>query len=62
MAHKLRSFLMMFGIIRGMVSTVLLSALSAGFQQGNMYAQKELGKNIIISSMLFCFTQSQSSR
>src|SRR5262245_11288149 len=48
MAHKLRSFLTMFGIIWGVISIVLLSALSSGFQQGNMYVLKELGKNIII--------------
>jgi putative ABC transport system permease protein len=48
MAHKLRSFLTMFGIIWGVISIVLLSALSTGFQQGNMRVLKELGKNIII--------------
>jgi putative ABC transport system permease protein len=48
MAHKLRSFLTMFGIIWGVVSIVLLSAVSTGFQQGNLYVLKELGKNIII--------------
>ena len=48
MAHKLRSFLTMFGIIGGVISIVLLSAVSEGFQQGNLYVLKELGKNIII--------------
>ena len=48
MAHKLRSFLTMFGIVWGVISIVLLSALSSGFQQGNMHVLKELGKNIII--------------
>ncbi len=47
-AHKLRSFLTMFGIIWGVISIVLLSAVSEGFQQGNLYVLKELGKNIII--------------
>ena len=47
-AHKLRSFLTMFGIIWGVISIVLLSAVSTGFQQGNMHVLKELGKNIII--------------
>jgi putative ABC transport system permease protein len=47
MAHKLRSFLTMFGIVWGVISIVLLSALSAGFQQGNMRVLKELGKNIL---------------
>jgi putative ABC transport system permease protein len=50
MAHKLRSFLTMFGIIWGVISIVLLSAVSEGFQQGNLYVLKELGKNIIIRS------------
>jgi len=48
MAHKLRSFLTMFGIIWGVISIVLLSAVSEGFQQGNLHVLKELGKNIII--------------
>ena len=48
MAHKLRSFLTMFGIVWGVISIVLLSAVSTGFQQGNLYVLKELGKNIII--------------
>ena len=48
MAHKLRSFLTMFGIIWGVISIVLLAAVSEGFQQGNLYVLKELGKNIII--------------
>jgi putative ABC transport system permease protein len=48
MAHKLRSILTMFGIVWGVISIVLLSAVSEGFQQGNMYVLKELGKNIII--------------
>jgi putative ABC transport system permease protein len=48
MAHKLRSILTMFGIIWGVISIVLLSAVSEGFQQGNLYVLRELGKNIII--------------
>ncbi len=48
MAHKMRSLLTMFGIIWGVISIVLLSALSTGFQQGNMHVLEELGKNIII--------------
>jgi putative ABC transport system permease protein len=48
MAHKLRSFLTMFGIIWGVISIVLLSAVSEGFQQGNLHVLRELGKNIII--------------
>ena len=48
MAHKLRSFLTMFGIIWGVISIVLLSAVSTGFQRGNLHVLRELGKNIII--------------
>jgi putative ABC transport system permease protein len=47
-AHKLRSFLTMFGIIWGVISIVLLSAVSEGFQRGNLQVLRELGKNIII--------------
>ncbi len=47
-AHKLRSFLTMFGIIWGVISIVLLSAVSEGFQRGNQYVIEELGKNIVI--------------
>ena len=45
-ANKLRSFLTMFGILWGMVSVVVLSAMGEGFQQGNEKVLKELGKNI----------------
>jgi len=47
-ANKLRSFLTMFGIVWGVISIVLLSAVSAGFQQGNQRVLEELGKNIVI--------------
>ena len=45
-ANKLRSFLTMFGILWGMVSVVVLSAMGEGFQLGNEKVLKELGKNI----------------
>jgi putative ABC transport system permease protein len=45
-ANKLRSFLTMFGILWGMVSVVVLSAMGEGFQQGNVKVLRELGKNI----------------
>jgi len=45
-ANKLRSFLTMFGILWGMVSVVVLSAMGEGFQMGNEKVLKELGKNI----------------
>ena len=47
-ANKLRSFLTMFGIVWGVISIVLLSAVSAGFQRGNQRVLEELGKNIVI--------------
>jgi putative ABC transport system permease protein len=45
-ANKLRSFLTMFGILWGMISVVVLSAMGEGFQQGNEKVLRELGKNI----------------
>ena len=45
-ANKLRSFLTMFGILWGMVSVVILSAMGEGFQAGNDKSLRELGKNI----------------
>ncbi len=45
-ANKLRSFLTMFGILWGMISIVVLSAMGEGFQQGNEKVLLELGKNI----------------
>ncbi|HEV8130721.1 MAG TPA: ABC transporter permease [Acidobacteriota bacterium] len=47
-ANKLRSFLTMFGIMWGVISIVILSAVGDGFQQGNKKVMEELGKNIII--------------
>ena len=41
-ANKLRSFLTMFGILWGMVSVVVLSAMGEGFQQGNVKVLREL--------------------
>ncbi|HWQ36567.1 MAG TPA: ABC transporter permease [Blastocatellia bacterium] len=48
LANKLRSFLTMFGIIWGVTSIVLLSAMGEGFQRGNQKVLNELGKNIVI--------------
>ena len=45
-ANKLRSLLTMFGILWGMISIVLLSAMGEGFQRGNQKVLLELGKNI----------------
>jgi len=47
-ANKLRSFLTMFGIIWGIVTIVLLSAMGEGFRRGNDAVLREFGKNIII--------------
>jgi putative ABC transport system permease protein len=46
--NKLRSFLTMFGIMWGVVSIVVLSALGEGFQRGNEAVLRELGRNIVI--------------
>src|SRR5258708_1959101 len=45
-ANKLRSFLTMFGILWGMISIVVLSAMGEGFRRGNDQVLLELGKNI----------------
>jgi putative ABC transport system permease protein len=45
-ANKLRSVLTMFGILWGMVSVVVLSAMGEGFQVGNGQVMRELGKNV----------------
>jgi putative ABC transport system permease protein len=47
-AHKLRSFLTMFGIVWGVISLLILAAVSEGFQRGNQKVLRELGKNIVI--------------
>ncbi len=47
-ANKLRSFLTMFGIMWGVISVVVLSAVGEGFARGNQTVLRELGKNILI--------------
>jgi len=47
-ANKLRSFLTMFGIVWGVISVLLLSAVGEGFGRGNQKVLAELGKNIVI--------------
>jgi putative ABC transport system permease protein len=47
-ANKLRSFLTMFGIVWGVTTIILLSAVSEGFQRGNAVILREFGKNIVI--------------
>ncbi len=50
-AHKLRSFLTMFGIAWGVGSLLLLVGLGEGFRSGQERNLAELGKDI-----MFCFT------
>ena len=47
-ANKLRSCLTMFGIIWGVISIIILSAVAEGFQRGNAKVLAEFGKNIVI--------------
>ncbi len=47
-ANKVRSLLTMFGIVWGVISIVILSALGEGFQRGNSRVLRELGSNILI--------------
>jgi putative ABC transport system permease protein len=46
-AHKLRSFLTMFGIAWGVGSLLLLVGLGEGFRSGNKRAMSEFGKDIM---------------
>jgi len=46
-AHKLRSFLTMFGIAWGVGSLLLLVGLGEGFRSGNRRQLEELGRNIV---------------
>jgi putative ABC transport system permease protein len=46
-AHKLRSFLTMFGIAWGIGSLLLLVGLGEGFRSGNRREMEEFGKDIM---------------
>ena len=46
--NKLRSCLTMFGIMWGVISIVILSAMGEGFQRGNQAVLEELGRNIVV--------------
>src|SRR5512141_39016 len=46
-AHKLRSFLTMFGIAWGVGSLLLLVGLGEGFRSGTRRDMEELGKDIM---------------
>jgi putative ABC transport system permease protein len=48
-AHKLRSFLTMFGIAWGVGSLLLLVGLGEGFRSGNLRATEEFGKDIMFA-------------
>lgn len=48
-AHKLRSFLTMFGIAWGVGSLLLLVGLGEGFRSGNQRELDQLGKDIMFS-------------
>src|SRR5258708_19734982 len=47
-AHKLRSFLTMFGIAWGVGSLLLLVGLGEGFRTGNQRGLSEYGENIMM--------------
>src|ERR1017187_6409788 len=47
-AHKLRSFLTMFGIAWGVGSLLLLVGLGEGFRTGNQRGLAEYGENIMM--------------
>lgn len=47
-AHKLRSFLTMFGIAWGVASLLLLIGMGEGFRSGQQRQLKSLGENIIM--------------
>src|SRR3979409_1067195 len=46
-AHKLRSFLTMFGVAWGVGSLLLLVGLGEGFRSGNRRQMEEFGKDIM---------------
>src|SRR5437762_13703616 len=46
-AHKLRSFLTMFGIAWGVGSLLLLGGLGEGFRSGNRKEFDEIGENVM---------------
>ena len=47
-AHKLRTFLTMFGIAWGIVSIVLMVAAGEGLRKGQAEQARNLGKDILI--------------
>ncbi len=47
-ANRLRSVLTMFGILWGIVSIVVLSAVGEGFRRGNDHVLREFGRNMAV--------------
>ena len=47
-AHKLRTFLTMFGIAWGIVSIVLMVAAGEGLRKGQQIQARNLGKDVMI--------------
>ncbi|MEE9235705.1 MAG: hypothetical protein V3U28_09735, partial [Candidatus Acidoferrales bacterium] len=47
-AHKLRTFLTMFGIAWGIISITLMVAASEGLRVGQRQAAEKFGKDIMI--------------
>ncbi len=47
-AHKMRSFLTMFGIIWGIASVILLVGLGLGFSKDQKKRMETLGKDLVI--------------
>jgi len=47
-AHKMRSFLTMFGIVWGIASVILLVGLGLGFQKDQKKRMETLGKDLVI--------------
>lgn len=47
-AHKMRSFLTMFGIVWGIASVILLVGLGLGFSKDQKKRMETLGKDLVI--------------
>ena len=47
-AHKMRSFLTMFGIVWGIASVIILVGLGRGFSSDQHERMKSLGKDLVI--------------
>ena len=47
-AHKMRSFLTMFGIVWGIASVIILVGLGMGFSKDQKKRMETLGKDLVI--------------